>query len=89
MCIQSCVLADSVIDYGFDAKGGFYAIDHTAKVAAYAYPTSPHAVAAKRCPGRVIGRMLDEESVGVSDEIRLEHYATVYRSAQGSKGGAS
>lgn len=81
---QTYLRGDSIIDYGFDAVGGFYAIDHLTQTASYAYASSPHAVDAKRCPGLVIRRMFDSwELSGVPDNIRIRHYHAVLRTADG------
>jgi hypothetical protein len=44
-----------------DAQGGFTCGDTITGLTAYAYPTSPHAVAAKRGPGMVAEEMIAHE----------------------------
>jgi len=73
---------NSIIDWGFDAQGGFFAIDHLTFHAVYAYPTSPHADMAKDRPVRVVKEMLDgAEATTISKEMRMRHYNTVCRNA--------
>jgi len=38
------------LEYGFDAHGGFFVIDHEQRRAAYAYDSSPNAKQAKKTP---------------------------------------
>ncbi len=75
---QTYLRGNSIIDWGFDSKGGFYAIDHLTHHAAYAFPTSPNATEAGRAPGRVVKRMLDSaESFPTPEAIKEQFYATV------------
>ena len=74
------------MQYGFDKHGGFFAIDHYARVAAYAYASSPHADAAKRRPEAIAKRMLAQayplrEHYGAIVE---NHYLTVSENARGA-----
>ena len=36
-----------MIEYGHDAQGGFFAVDESARITYYAYPSSPNAQTAK------------------------------------------
>jgi hypothetical protein len=82
MATGTLTIGDSIIDYGFDASGGFYALDHLSQNAGYAYTSSPHADAAKRCPSRVAARMLaPSRLIGIPAEIRLRHYQSVCRAS--------
>ena len=73
------------MQYGFDKSGGFFAIDHYACVAAYAYATSPRADKAKRRPELVARRMLaDAYKVNESfPGLSRKHYETISDNSRG------
>ena len=60
--------------YYFPQTGGFYAIDDTKQIAAYAYPTSPHADAARDNPAKIGRAMLADFPDYCSQEIKDSQY---------------
>jgi hypothetical protein len=68
------------LEYGFDSLGGFYALDHDARRASYAYPTSEHATKAKQDDHGTAARMLAaEHEFTCPQEIVERHYVAVCR----------
>lgn len=72
------------LDYGFDATGGFYVIDHFTQVAGYAYHTSDHATAAKHHPERIRDIMAAEfdRQQYLPAGVREEHYHAIVRASR-------
>ena len=57
-----------MLDYGFTGDGGFAVVNRTDRTAAYAYPSSPNALAAKRDPKGTAERMLPQRPPCHADE---------------------
>lgn len=71
---------DTILDVGFDGQEGFFVIDHVRRRAAYAYPSSAHAVMAKSRPAYAVARMVHEMDLDVSPaEVIERHYQAVCR----------
>jgi len=69
------------LDYGFDAAGGFYVLDHERRVADYAYPTSAWAARAKKNPAKTAAEMNAGDGWRGMREIVEHHYLRVCEAA--------
>ena len=71
------------IQAGFDNAGGFQARLENTHVAAYAYPTSAHAVNARRNPGRVARAMISDSIDYAPSFVEVCGYARMVERANG------
>lgn len=73
------------LEYGFDSKGGFYVIDHATRKAAYAYPTSPNAEAAKRNQRAIALKMDPSHNATIISSLEEQHYLAVVKMTEQSQ----